>query len=44
MFLTNKVDAVLLAEPVADVIAVSTTCSLFYYSFKKLSTLNEYKP
>lgn len=37
IFLTNKVDAVLLAEPISDIIAVSTTCSLFYFSFKKLS-------
>lgn len=44
IFLTNKVDAVLLAEPIADIIAVSTTCSLFYYSFKKLSKRNTNSP
>ena len=35
-FLENKVFAVFLAEPVADVIAVSVTCTMFFVSFRKL--------
>lgn len=34
-FLSNKVDAVFLAEPVADAIAVSVTAALFFRSFRK---------
>ena len=34
-FLPNKVDAVFLAEPVADMIAVSVTAILFFTSFRK---------
>lgn len=35
-FMENKVLAVFLAEPVADCIAVSVTCILFFFSFRKL--------
>ena len=35
-FLADKVFAVFLAEPVADLIAVSTTATLFYRQYKKL--------
>lgn len=35
MFTENKARGVFLAEPVADVIAVTTTSILFYYQFKK---------
>ena len=31
----NKVFAVYLAEPVADVIAVATTATLFFFQFRK---------
>lgn len=34
-FIEDKVFAVFLAEPIADVLAVSTTCTLFAISFKK---------
>lgn len=37
MFIENKVFAVFLAEPIADTIAVATTCTLFYSEFKKLT-------
>ncbi|MCI5700481.1 MAG: MATE family efflux transporter [Lachnospiraceae bacterium] len=33
--LSNKVDAVFMAEPVADIIAVSVTATLFFRSFRK---------
>lgn len=36
VFLENKVNAVLLAEPVADIIAVSVTATLFSIEFKKV--------
>ena len=35
-FLSNQVNAVFLAEPIADTIAVLTTVTLFYLEFKKL--------
>lgn len=35
-FFENKVFAIFLAEPIADILAVITTVSLFYISFKKL--------
>lgn len=35
-FMDNKVEAVFIAEPIADVIAVATTCILFVVTFKKL--------
>lgn len=35
-FMEDKVLAVFLAEPIADVIAVATTCTLFAITFKKL--------
>lgn len=35
-FLEDKVFAVFLAEPVADVIAIMTTCTMFFITFKKL--------
>lgn len=37
MILENKLFAVFLAEPVADVIAVSTTLIIFYFNFKKVN-------
>ena len=36
IFFENKVMAVLLAEPIADFIAVCTTVTLFRINFKKL--------
>lgn len=36
IFLENKVMAVILAEPIADIIAVLTTVTMFYIFFKKL--------
>ncbi|MBW5396591.1 MATE family efflux transporter [Brachyspira pilosicoli] len=36
IFVENKVMAVLLAEPIADIIAVLTTVTMFYIFFKKL--------
>ena len=36
MFLTNQTFAVYLAEPIADVIAVCTTCVLFYRQYKRI--------
>lgn len=36
MFLQDKVFAVFLAEPIADTIAVLTTCTLFAYEFRKI--------
>ncbi|MEF9920634.1 MAG: MATE family efflux transporter [Erysipelotrichaceae bacterium] len=36
MFISNKVLAVFLAEPIADTLAVFTTVILFYFEFKKL--------
>ena len=36
MILPNKVQAVFLAEPIADTVAVLTTVTLFYFDFKKL--------
>ena len=38
MFLENKVDAVFLAEPVADVIAVTVTSFMFFRQFKNVLT------
>ncbi len=35
-FMDNKVQAVFMSEPIADVIAVSTTLILFYFEFKKI--------
>ena len=35
-FMDNKVQAVFMAEPIADAIAVCTTCIMFFFSFKKL--------
>ena len=35
LFLPNKVDAVWLAEPISDFIAVCTTCTLFYREMRK---------
>ena len=40
IFLENKVIAVLLAEPIADFLAVCTTVTLFTIYFKKLIKLN----
>ncbi|MEI0603458.1 MATE family efflux transporter [Brachyspira alvinipulli] len=40
IFLENKVMAVLLAEPIADFLAVCTTVTLFTIYFKKLINLN----
>ena len=34
-FFENKVFAVYLAEPVADIIAVTTTATLFFFQFRK---------
>ena len=34
-FIENKTFAIYLAEPIADVIAVSFTAALFYFRFKK---------
>lgn len=36
MFITNQVFAVFLAEPIADIVAVLTTSSMFYFEFRKL--------
>ena len=36
MLIPDKVFAVLLAEPIADTIAVATTAILFYREFKKM--------
>lgn len=36
IFMRNKVLAVFMAEPIADIIAVCTTCIMFFISFKKL--------
>ncbi|MEG0290981.1 MAG: MATE family efflux transporter [Erysipelotrichaceae bacterium] len=36
LFISNKVLAVFLAEPIADTLAVFTTVILFYFEFKKL--------
>lgn len=41
MIFSDKVMAVFLAEPVADFIAVVTTCTLFTISFKKIKTKME---
>ena len=40
IFMDNKVMAVLLAEPIADFLAVCTTVTLFTISFKKLISIN----
>ncbi|MEI0558980.1 MATE family efflux transporter [Brachyspira intermedia] len=40
IFMENKVMAVLLAEPIADFLAVCTTVTLFTISFKKLISVN----
>ena len=40
-FMSNKVLAVFMAEPVADTIAVTTTVILFFYQFRK--TLKQFK-
>ena len=40
IFMENKVMAVLLAEPIADFLAVCTTVTLFTISFKKLMSIN----
>lgn len=37
MFIADKVFAVFLAEPIADIIAVSTTVIMFYREFKKIT-------
>lgn len=37
MFLEDKLFAVFFAEPVADVIAVTTTLIIFYFNFKKVN-------
>ena len=36
IFMRNKVLAVFMAEPIADIIAVCTTCIMFFITFKKL--------
>ena len=36
LFMENDVLAVFLAEPIADALAVLTTCILFYFEFKKI--------
>lgn len=38
LFFQDKVFAVFLAEPIADIIAVCTTCTLFYRMYKKIGT------
>ena len=40
MILEDDVFAVFLAEPIADVIAVATTVTLFYKEFKEAATAN----
>ncbi|MEI0550791.1 MATE family efflux transporter [Brachyspira intermedia] len=40
LFMENKVMAVLLAEPIADFLAVCITVTLFTISFKKLMSIN----
>lgn len=35
-FFENKVFAVFLAEPVSDCLAVATTCTMFFFTFRKL--------
>ena len=35
LFMDNKCDAVFLAEPIADFLAVSTTATMFYFIFRK---------
>lgn len=39
-FMENKVFAVILAEPIADIIAILTTATLFYLQLKKMSHEN----
>jgi Na+-driven multidrug efflux pump len=41
LFIEDKVFAVFLAEPIADFIAVSTTASMFIYTFRKLGMNKE---
>lgn len=41
IFIEDKVFAVFLAEPIADFIAVSTTASMFIYTFRKLGVNKE---
>lgn len=36
MFLSDQVLAVFLAEPIADLIAVCTTCTMFFFFFRRL--------
>ena len=40
MILPNQTFAVFLAEPIADIIAVCTTCTLFYRTYKKIGVVN----
>ncbi len=40
MILPNQTFAVFLAEPIADIIAVCTTCTLFYQTYKKIGVEN----
>ena len=40
MILPNQTFAVFLAEPIADIIAVCTTCTLFYRTYKKIGVEN----
>ena len=43
-FMKNDVQAVFLAEPIADFIAITTTCILFYFDFRKvLKSMKERK-
>ena len=35
LFLPNKTDAVFLSEPIADLLAVLTTATMFYFQFRK---------
>ena len=35
LFMDNKCDAIFLAEPIADFLAVSTTATMFYFIFRK---------
>lgn len=36
LFMEDQVMAVFLAEPIADVLAVTTTCTLFFFTFRKM--------
>lgn len=44
LIFSNKIMAVFLAEPIADIIAVATTCMMFYFSYKKLDSIKQPLP